>query len=201
MPQPSIFITPPSGAGGRDITIRGSNFQPDQNVFLEFSGVVVNTVQSDAEGRFNAQIFVPISGEGSHQVRAVDASGNVAGTSFYMSFGFDNIQGSIQDIVGQLDSLGEGLAGTGDTEPSVEVSAQLQALQDSLSDLGQIQTTLSGLDQLPGIQTTLQDLEAREDSSGTATWIVVVIAALAALGGSSLGLVAGLRVARGRPTT
>jgi hypothetical protein len=201
MPLPSIFLSPPSGPGGKDITVQGSNFQPDQDVFLEISGAVVSTVRSDAEGRFIARIFIPISGEGAHDFRAIDASGNIAAGSFFMDFGFDNIQGSIQDIVGQLDSLGEGLAGTGDTEPSVEVSAQLQALQDSLSDLGQIQTTLSGLDQLPGIQTTLQDLEAKEDSSGTATWIVVVIAALAALGGSSLGLVAGLRVARGRPTT
>ncbi|MBF8267692.1 MAG: hypothetical protein HW388_1200 [Dehalococcoidia bacterium] len=29
MPLPSIFLSPPSGAGGKDISILGSNFQPD----------------------------------------------------------------------------------------------------------------------------------------------------------------------------
>ena len=45
MPLPSIFLSPPSGAGGKDITIQGSNFQPDQDVYLEISGAVISTVQ------------------------------------------------------------------------------------------------------------------------------------------------------------
>ena len=55
MPLPSIFLSPPSGPGGKDITIQGSNFQPDQDVFLEISGAVVSTVRSDDDGRFTAQ--------------------------------------------------------------------------------------------------------------------------------------------------
>ncbi len=105
MPLPSIFLSPPSGPGGKDITIQGSNFQPDQDVFLEISGAVVSTVRSDPDGRFTARIFIPISGEGAHDFRAIDASGNIATGSFFMDFGFDNIQEAVVDIMGDLDSL------------------------------------------------------------------------------------------------
>ena len=177
MPLPSIFLSPPSGPGGKDITVQGSNFQPDQNVFLEISGAVVSTVRSDADGRFTARLFIPISGEGAHDFRAIDASGNVATGSFFMDFGFDNIQGSIEDIVGHLDSLGQGLNGTS--------NSQLQSIQNSL---GQLQT----------IQTSLEVLEADVDSGGVSTWIAIVIVAVVALVASSLGLVMGTRIAHGR---
>ena len=127
MPLPSIFLSPPSGPGGKDIAILGSNFQPDQEVFLEISGVVVSTVRSDDEGRFDARIFIPISGEGAHDFRAIDASGNVATGAFFMDFGFDNIQGSIEDITGRLDSIDLGLDDGN--------SAQLQAIQLALEQL------------------------------------------------------------------
>jgi hypothetical protein len=137
MPLPTIFLSPPSGPGGKDIAILGSNFQPDQNVFLEISGVVVSTVRSDAEGRFDARIFIPISGEGAHDFRAIDASGNVATGTFFMDFGFDNILGSFEDIAGQLDSIDQGLADSS--------SAQLQAIQLALEQL-QLEKEPGGVD-------------------------------------------------------
>ena len=198
MPLPSIFLSPPSGPGGKDITIQGSNFQPDQDVFLEISGAVVSTVRSDADGRFTARLFIPISGQGAHDFRAIDASGNIATGSFFMDFGFDNIQGDMQGIIGQLDSLGQSLAGVGGGQPSAELSTRLQSIQDSLGSLGQIQTSLRELDQLEDIQASLDGLSANGDSGGVKTWIVIVIAAVVALVASSLGLVAGTRIARGR---
>lgn len=170
MPLPSIFLSPPSGPGGKDVTIQGSNFQPDQDVFLEISGAVVSSVRSDDDGRFTARLFIPISGEGAHDFRAIDASGNIATSSFFMDFGFDNIQGSIGDIIDQLDSL-DGASG-----------GQLQSIQDSL---GQFQTTLEGL-------------EADGDSEGIKVWMVVIIVLIVALVASYLGLLAGSRIARGR---
>ena len=104
MPLPSIFLSPPSGAGGKDIAIQGSNFQPDQDVYLEISGAVISTVRTDAAGRFAARIFIPISGEGAHDFRAIDASGNIATGSFYMDFGFDTIQEAVEGITTRLDS-------------------------------------------------------------------------------------------------
>ena len=108
MPLPAIFLSPPSGPGGKDITIQGSNFQPHQNVFLEISGAVVSTVRSDASGNFTARLFVPISGEGAHDFRAIDASGNIATSSFFMDFGFDNIKLSIDDLGQQIQSIVKG---------------------------------------------------------------------------------------------
>ncbi len=109
MPMPSIFLSPPSGPGGMDITIQGSNFQPDQDVYLEISGAIISTVRSDDIGNFSARIFVPISGEGAHDFRAIDASGNVANASFYMDFGFDNIQTQVEQITDTIEKLEEGI--------------------------------------------------------------------------------------------
>jgi len=176
MPLPSIFLSPPSGAGGKDITIQGSNFQPDQDVFLEISGAIVSTVRSDANGRFTARLFIPIAGQGAHDFRAIDASGNIATASFFMDFGFDNIQGSMGDIIGQLESLDQGLDGTSST--------QLRSIQDSLGSLTQIQSALEGLEEV--------------DSEAVNIWIAIAIAALMTLVASSLGLLVGTRMARGR---
>ena len=177
MPLPSIFLSPPSGPGGKDITIQGSNFQPDQDVFLEISGAVVSAVRSNADGRFTARLFIPISGQGAHDFRAIDASGNIATGSFFMDFGFDDIEGSMGDIIGQLDTLGQSLDGTGNT--------QLQSIQDSLGSLSQIQTSLQGLENDVG-------------SGGVKAWIVIVITVVVALVALSLGLVVGTRMAPGR---
>jgi hypothetical protein len=167
MPLPSIFLSPPSGPGGKDITIQGSNFQPDQDVFLEVSGAVVSTVRSDDDGRFTARLFIPISGEGAHDFRAIDASGNIATGSFFMDFGFDNIQGSIGDIIGQLDSLSQNVGGSADN---------LGILQD--------------------IQASLEGLDTGGESAGVQTWVIIIIAMVIALAALSLGLLLGIRATR-----
>ena len=135
MPLPSVFLSPPSGPGGKDVTIQGDNFQPDQDVYLEISGAVVSTVRSDDDGRFTARLFIPISGEGAHDFRAIDASGNIATSSFYMDFGFDNIQGSINQITEDVSSLRESVA-TGETSPSLE--SDLLSIQESLESINRL---------------------------------------------------------------
>lgn len=92
MPSPSIFISPPSGPAGEDIIIQGFNFQANRDVFIEVAGVIISTTRTQDVGRFTTQIFVPISGEGAHTVRAFDSSGNVASSSYFMDFGFDSIE-------------------------------------------------------------------------------------------------------------
>ena len=79
------------------------------------------------------------------------------------------------DVAHPLD-LGRGLDGTSST--------QLQSIQDSLGSLTQIQSTLEGL--------------GEKDSEGVKTWIVIAIAVLITLVVSSLGLLVGARMARGR---
>jgi len=113
MPMPAIFLSPPSGPGGTDITIQGSNFQPDQDVYLEISGAIISTIRSDPFGNFTARLFVPISGEGAHDFRAIDASGNVANGSFFMDFGFDNIQEQVENITNSISNIETNLSGNG----------------------------------------------------------------------------------------
>ncbi len=114
MPSPAVFLSPPSGPAGKDIVVQGFNFQPDRNVFLEVAGVIVSTARTQDDGRFSAQIFVPISGQGAHSVRAIEESGNVATSSFFMDFGFDSLQDAtdkLDEIADSLDDLEQRLSG------------------------------------------------------------------------------------------
>ncbi len=103
--RPEIFISPDAGAAGETITVQGHGFQPDMNIYLQVGGGNAASGRTDKLGRYTQQIFVPISGEGAHRVTLVDESGNVASTSFYMEFGFDNVQ----DLEKKLDALDEKL--------------------------------------------------------------------------------------------
>ncbi|MBI2917463.1 MAG: exo-alpha-sialidase [Chloroflexi bacterium] len=132
MPDPAIFLSPPAGPAGRDITIQGHNFQPDRNVFIEVGGVIVSVGRTSSDGRFTSQIFVPISGEGAHSVRVLEESGNVAAASFFMEFGFDNIQNAL----GKVDPLAQGLDAVG---------ARLDALSEGQKDLPALRYQLSGI--------------------------------------------------------
>ena len=183
MPLPSIFLSPPSGPGGKDITIQGSNFQPDQDVFLEISGAVVSTVRSDDDGRFTARLFIPISGEGAHDFRAIDASGNIATGSFFMDFGFDNIQGAVDTIIQQLESP------TADGNLNGDTAEQLSAIRAAVQDL----------DQLPEIRTAIENLEVEDGPAaqeGLPVWVLAAVALPMATGALLFGLFIGARLGR-----
>lgn len=98
MPMPSIFLSPSAGPGGQEAVIQGFNLQPDQDVFIEVGGVYLAAARTNEQGRFTARIFIPISGQGAHEVRVYDASGNTAVTSFYMDFGFGDIENSLERL-------------------------------------------------------------------------------------------------------
>ena len=101
--SPSIFLSPPTGPGGRDVTIRGLGFQPDSTVYIEVDGSVVATSKTDVSGEFNLKIFMPLTSEGSHQVVAFDQSGNFALASFYIDFGFDTVKKTIEERIAGLE--------------------------------------------------------------------------------------------------
>ncbi|MEE9586181.1 MAG: sialidase family protein, partial [Nitrososphaerales archaeon] len=131
----SIFLSPPSGAGGKDIVIQGFDFQPDQDIFLEVSGAVVSSGRTDPDGKFSMRTFVPISGEGAHDIRVFDASGNVATASFYMEFGFDTIQNSLQKTVRDIQASilgappGENITNIQDT-----IVGSIESTRNTLTD-------------------------------------------------------------------
>ena len=119
MPNPSIFISPPSGPGGKDVVVQGFNFQPNRPLFIQVDGVLVSTGRTQKEGGFNSQIFIPIAGEGPHEVRVIDASGNVASASFFMDFGFDNLR----DLGDQIAGIAQALEGAGLEVPETITSS------------------------------------------------------------------------------
>ncbi|MDW7977946.1 MAG: sialidase family protein [Candidatus Caldarchaeum sp.] len=97
--SPSIFISPPQGPAGQVITIVGDGFAARQReVFIEVDGVVISSFATDGAGRFTATIFVPVSGEGAHLIRAIDVLGNVAESTYYTSFGFNNIRDQLNTV-------------------------------------------------------------------------------------------------------
>ena len=110
--RPEIFISPDVGAAGETITVQGHGFQPDMLIYLQVGGANAASGRTDKLGRYTQQIFVPISGEGAHRVSLVDESGNFASTSFYMEFGFDNVQ-DLEDKLDALDEKLDQLNGTG----------------------------------------------------------------------------------------
>ena len=105
MPTPSIFISPPSGPGGRDVTITGFNFQADQEIFVMVSGVMISSTRTNADGNFATQIFIPIAGEGAHDITVIESTGNLATASFYMNFGFDDLSEFDQRLNDLSDSI------------------------------------------------------------------------------------------------
>jgi tetrahydromethanopterin S-methyltransferase subunit B len=108
MPNPEIFMSPNAGPGGETVTVQGHGFQPDLDYYLLVGGEPVASGRTSSDGRMTASVFIPISGEGPHPVTLVDGSGNLASTSFYMEFGFDNIQAQLEELNTQVDELSNG---------------------------------------------------------------------------------------------
>ena len=100
--SPEIFINPPSGPGGQEVTLQGFDFQPDMGVFVQLGDSTISTLRTNDDGGFSARIYMPITSEGSQTIAVFDESGNVASTSFFTEFGFGNIQQQIQDLTDLL---------------------------------------------------------------------------------------------------
>jgi hypothetical protein len=96
--SPEIFINPPSGPGGQQVTLQGFDFQPDMGVYVQLGDSTISTLRTNVDGGFTAQIYMPITSEGSQNITVFDESGNFAATSFFTEFGFGNIAQAIDDL-------------------------------------------------------------------------------------------------------
>ncbi len=185
MPTPAIFISPPSGPGGRDVIIQGFDFQPRRNIFIEVGGSIVATGRTNSDGQFSSGIFIPISGEGAHRVRVIEESGNVASSSFFMDFGFDNLQDAAEQIQGVADKVASlegqiqaiGLSQSGDS------AADLKRIEDSIGQLKSLQEAL---------QEQLTTIAIAEPGETSLSPVVANPAAGDSEGNSRTGLVFGL---------
>lgn len=102
---PELFLNPPAGPAGRDVTIQGFGFQPLSDILIQIGGVNASTVRSNEDGEFTTTIYTPLTGEGPRNITAYDPTGNVATASFYTEFGFDTLQRSQQELTTQVQAL------------------------------------------------------------------------------------------------
>jgi hypothetical protein len=99
---PSLFLNPPSGDAGRDVTIQGFGFQPVSNIAIDVGGITITNLRSDDKGQFTTDVYMPVTGEGPRDVSAFDDTGNVATASFYTTVGFDTIANQLQQVQSAL---------------------------------------------------------------------------------------------------
>jgi hypothetical protein len=103
--SPEIFINPPSGPGGQQVTLQGFSFQPDMGVFVQLGDSTISQLRTNQDGEFSANIYMPITSEGSQTVTVFDESGNGASTSYFTEFGFGNIADQLEDLESRIDDL------------------------------------------------------------------------------------------------
>ncbi|HEX5498365.1 MAG TPA: hypothetical protein VFX03_04025, partial [Thermomicrobiales bacterium] len=99
---PSLFLNPPSGDAGRDVTIQGFGFQPVSNIAIDVGSITITNLRSDDKGQFTTSVYMPLTGEGPRDVSAYDETGNVATASFYTTVGFDTIAKQLQQVQSAL---------------------------------------------------------------------------------------------------
>lgn len=121
IPSPEVFLSPPAGPGGQQITLQGFGFQPDLNVFVQLGDATIAAGRTNPDGRFSQVLYVPVTGEGAQTLRVVDASGNVATASYYTEFGFGTIETSLRELGRRIDELREGFS-----DDAHEVALRLQ---------------------------------------------------------------------------
>lgn len=102
---PELFLSPPSGPGGQQVTLQGFGFQPLLNVYIQLGDATIAMARTDDIGSFTTVFYMPITSEGAQNVSAVDESGNRASTSYFTEFGFGNIADQLKDLQDQLDEL------------------------------------------------------------------------------------------------
>ena len=128
LPQPELFLSPPNGSAGRTVTVQGFGFNPDSEVLMDIGGNLIANLMTDELGGFTTTVAMPVTGEGAIEFRAFDETGNRAIASFYVDFGFDNVQESLTSIEARL---GEGATGT--PGPSGTLTAQVSPLDAARS--------------------------------------------------------------------
>ena len=105
IPGPELFLSPPSGPGGQQVTLQGFGYQPDLNVYIQLGDSTVAVGRTDETGIFSNVFYMPITSEGAQNLTAVDESGNRASTSYFTEFGFGDIAKQYQELSDQIAEL------------------------------------------------------------------------------------------------
>ena len=117
VPQPELFLSPPAGPAGQQVTLQGFGFQPELNVFVQLGDSTISHAAHRPRRRASRlACSCPSRARAARTLSVFDESGNGASTSYFTEFGFGNIRDSIEDLTERLDDLG--------TAPAPEESAQ-----------------------------------------------------------------------------
>ena len=150
---PSISISPSSGMAGQKITLIGENFIPDGETFIMIEDSYISMIRTDNDGRFKADIFMPMLKEGKYRITAIDISGNEASESFYAEYGTDTMKREFRENYGSiLRELHELKDEVKMTLRAVNMSSRYQELQQRIMKL---ERKLEDLNQLTYILTIL----------------------------------------------
>jgi len=80
--EPDITISPTSGIVGDEVTVTGTGFGDEVDVYIYFDYTDVATDETDEDGNFEATFDVPSVGPGSYDVEAEDEDDNSAEAEF-----------------------------------------------------------------------------------------------------------------------
>jgi hypothetical protein len=111
--SPELFISPPAGPGGQEVTLQGFDFQPNVFVYVQLGDQTIATMRTDDDGQFTSRLYIPITSEGAQTITAFDETGNGATTSYFTEFGFGSIQDLIEDLGRRLDAEQETVTSDG----------------------------------------------------------------------------------------
>jgi len=116
---PELFLSPPSGPGGQQVTLQGFGYQPNLNVYIQLGDSTVAVARTDDTGTFTNVFYMPVTSQGAQNLNAVDESGNRASTSYFTEFGFGDIAKQYEDLSKQIADLKAQLAaGSPDASPA-----------------------------------------------------------------------------------
>ena len=127
---PQLFLNPPSGPAGTDVMIQGFGFQPNSSIVIDVGGIPITNLRTNERGEFQTTVYMPVTGEGSRDVRAFDETGNVATIAFYTDVGFDTLARQMDQL--QRELTGQPALGGSSAEATPVAGATPVALSDPL---------------------------------------------------------------------
>jgi IPT/TIG domain len=77
-----LLLSPTSGPGRTVVTVTGTGFSASSAIKITFNGTKVAICKSNAVGSFSCTFDVPVGKNSSDAVKAKDASGDTASTTF-----------------------------------------------------------------------------------------------------------------------
>ena len=186
VPNPEIFLSPDAGPGGETVTVQGFGFQPNITYYLQVGEGTQAVGRTNDRGEMTARLFMPISGEGAHPVALVDDSGNVASTTFYMEFGFDNIQKNLDAIDKELDEVRAGSALTTSTSSS---GSSIQQIRNDVQQANASEQPNAADQKVAKLEKQVESLASKLDQQQASEPTIAAAGGFSATSPLALGLV------------